>query len=40
MGQILGLTVGQISGLGQFSGGQRSGKEKDGQSGQFFSGQI
>jgi len=40
VGQILGLTVGQISGLGQFSGGQRLGKEKDGQSGQFFSGQI
>ena len=40
MGQILGLTVGQISGLGQFSGGQRLGKEKDGQIGQFFSGQI
>jgi hypothetical protein len=40
VGQILGLTVGQILGLGQFSGGQRLGKEKDGQSGQFFSGQI
>jgi hypothetical protein len=32
--------VGQILGLGQFLGGQRSGKEKDGQIGQFFSGQI
>ena len=40
LGQILGVRVGQILGLGQFSGGQRSGKEKDGQLGQFFSGQI
>ena len=40
MGQILGVSVGQFLGLGQFSGGQRLGKEKDGQIGQFFSGQI
>ncbi len=40
VGQILRVTVGQILGLGPFSGGQRSGKEKDGQIGQFFSGQI
>jgi len=31
VGQILGLTVGQISGLGQFSGGQRLVKKKTGK---------